>query len=215
MLSPSYLTLFCSILLSSYPPISVFSHYRILSYLEILVDAYPAPSTTSLIRDSFQFLVIPASDIGTNVVLNLGPDNALSVAEMVPGVRIRVQLSDVDDNAGIVFGVYATSDLFLQRPTYIEEFNRTSYTLGSQVVSVHFQGRFSRASLETPVMIKLLKTPLAAENGTKTECSFWDQSLDEGYGAWSTDGCRLLSEDEISAMCECDHLTQFALIVVS
>ena len=28
-------------------------------------------------------------------------------------------------------------------------------------------------------------------NSTNTECSHWDQSLDEGYGGWSTENCSL------------------------
>lgn len=55
----------------------------------------------------------------------------------------------------------------------------------------------------------------AAQSGRKAECSFWDQSLDSGFGAWSTEGCTLISEDREAATCHCDHLTNFALITVS
>ena len=41
-------------------------------------------------------------------------------------------------------------------------------------------------------------------------------SLD-GAGNWSTEGCRTIIVDSISdlVMCECDHLTNFASLVVS
>ena len=55
----------------------------------------------------------------------------------------------------------------------------------------------------------------SVKEGTGTECSFWDQARDEGYGAWSTDGCNLVEEDYDKATCRCNHLTHFAIIRVS
>jgi len=57
--------------------------------------------------------------------------------------------------------------------------------------------------------------PKAQENGSAFFCVFWDQSIDEEYGGWSTEGCRLLQEEEQMAVCTCNHLTSFALLVVS
>ncbi len=45
------------------------------------------------------------------------------------------------------------------------------------------------------------------------ECSFWDQSLDDGYGAWSTEGCSLVKDGRDSTSCKCNHLTNFAILV--
>ena len=58
-------------------------------------------------------------------------------------------------------------------------------------------------------------TPKAQENGSASFCVFWDQSIDEEYGGWSTEGCKLLQEEEQMAVCTCNHLTSFALLVVS
>ena len=38
--------------------------------------------------------------------------------------------------------------------------------------------------------------------------------MDEEYGGWSTEGCRLLQEGKQMAVCSCNHLTSFALLVV-
>ena len=35
-----------------------------------------------------------------------------------------------------------------------------------------------------------------------------------GFGDWSTRGCTLVNETEEEAMCECDHLTNFAILLV-
>ena len=55
----------------------------------------------------------------------------------------------------------------------------------------------------------------ALYNGTNTRCSFWDQSIDAGYGGWSTDGCFLAEETREEVVCECDHLGNFAITLVS
>lgn len=138
------------------------------------------------------------------------------ILDDVDGATAKVELKDLNGEIGLVFGVYTTRDLFIRREEYIQTNNRSSFILGSSVVvSAHFKGDYSRRYLQTPVRVTLQKTPAAGENGTRTECSFWDKNLDSGYGAWSTDGCRLVSESRSEALCECDHLTQFALLVVS
>ena len=52
-------------------------------------------------------------------------------------------------------------------------------------------------------------------NGTNTTCAFWDPTLDGGNGAFSTEGGSLLREDEDSAVCQFDHLTSFAIMLVN
>ena len=45
-------------------------------------------------------------------------------------------------------------------------------------------------------------------------CVFWDPALDDGFGNWSSSGCKLIGEVGAKARCECDHLTSFALLMV-
>ena len=45
-------------------------------------------------------------------------------------------------------------------------------------------------------------------------CVFWDPTLDEGFGNWSSGGCQLLMKVADKAICGCNHLTSFALLVV-
>ncbi len=44
---------------------------------------------------------------------------------------------------------------------------------------------------------------------------FWDPSLDEDFGAWSTDGCTTEFIGSRGVSCKCDHLSTFAVLVVS
>ena len=45
---------------------------------------------------------------------------------------------------------------------------------------------------------------------------FWNFSAADNRGNWSVEGCRLASENEQTGevICECDHLTNFAVLVV-
>ena len=76
----------------------------------------------------------------------------------------------------------------------------------------------------------------AVENYTNATCNFWDPTADSkcylqicvfrqqikqshfiaGYfGDWSTRGCVEVNETKDIVMCECDHLTNFAILLVS
>ncbi|KAL3883262.1 hypothetical protein ACJMK2_029545, partial [Sinanodonta woodiana] len=45
-------------------------------------------------------------------------------------------------------------------------------------------------------------------------CSFWNFNADEhGNGAWSSKGCKLVSTNDYTTVCECDHLTNFAILM--
>ena len=41
-----------------------------------------------------------------------------------------------------------------------------------------------------------------------------DNTVD-GFGDWSTRGCVIVTETEEGVVCECDHLTNFAILLVS
>ena len=45
-------------------------------------------------------------------------------------------------------------------------------------------------------------------------CVFWDPILDEGFGDWSPEGCQLNANVAGKAICGCNHLTSFALLMV-
>lgn len=44
-------------------------------------------------------------------------------------------------------------------------------------------------------------------------CSFWDMQDHMLGGEWSQDGCRVVSSDEEKTVCQCDHLTNFAVLM--
>ncbi|KAI0236869.1 Adhesion G protein-coupled receptor L3 [Lamellibrachia satsuma] len=45
-------------------------------------------------------------------------------------------------------------------------------------------------------------------------CGFWDYSSDEKGGSWSTEGCFAVpTDDETKAVCTCNHMTNFAILM--
>lgn len=50
------------------------------------------------------------------------------------------------------------------------------------------------------------------QDSISTECVYWEQELDSGYGGWSEEGCQLTKERSNEVDCECDHLANFATV---
>ena len=192
--------------------------YRLLSAVEVVADSYPITEVLTVTRNTFGFLLSPPTEdvtfsatLGESLTIS---DNSLSLSD-VEGATAKIELTGLSGVTDLVFGVYTTRDLFIRREEYIEANNQSNIVGSSVVLSASYRGMYTREALLTEARFTLEKTPAAAENGTRTDCAFWDQSLDDGYGAWSTDGCRLVSESKTEAVCACNHLTQFALLVVS
>jgi len=53
-------------------------------------------------------------------------------------------------------------------------------------------------------------------------CAYWDYMSNEDAGGWRTDGCtRTVIDDDsmddegLTVVCKCNHLTNFAVLIVS
>ncbi|XP_052257058.1 adhesion G protein-coupled receptor L3-like isoform X2 [Dreissena polymorpha] len=44
-------------------------------------------------------------------------------------------------------------------------------------------------------------------------CAYWDFSKSTLVGKWSTDGCRVVKSNDAFTTCECNHLTNFAILM--
>lgn len=82
----------------------------------------------------------------------------------------------------------------------------TSAVLSCKVIDV------DTSRLSTPVTLTISNNKKVL-NVQAHECVFWknDQRLKEG-GRWSTDGCSLVSRDTEKTVCQCNHLTDFAVM---
>ncbi|XP_077864329.1 adhesion G-protein coupled receptor G6-like [Saccoglossus kowalevskii] len=53
-----------------------------------------------------------------------------------------------------------------------------------------------------------------SENLVNPQCVYWNYSLNDDVGGWSTDGCNVSGQSSHNVTtCECDHLTNFALLM--
>lgn len=84
--------------------------------------------------------------------------------------------------------------------------HNSSRIINSRVISAS-TGASTGAKFSEPVTVvfKLIQE----ENVTNPQCVFWD--LDSRL--WSQDGCWLKKANRTHAVCECDHLTNFALLM--
>ncbi|XP_019850052.1 PREDICTED: hemicentin-1-like isoform X1 [Amphimedon queenslandica] len=105
----------------------------------------------------------------------------------------------------ISHAVFVTDSLFLRRSF---SYQRVS----SVIISASVVGAGTIRNLRPPVNLGFQLNPNV--NGSIPQCTFWNQSLDDGYGDWSSDGCNTSSGSTDSQVtCNCDHLTNFAILL--
>ncbi|CAL8385721.1 unnamed protein product, partial [Gadus morhua 'NCC'] len=85
--------------------------------------------------------------------------------------------------------------------------------INSAIVSatLHSEGLPLPLPLEPPVTVRLRL--LETEERTKPVCVFWNHSLLDGTGAWSSKGCEMLDRNNTHISCQCNHMTSFALLM--
>jgi latrophilin 1 len=103
-----------------------------------------------------------------------------------------------------VFFAYKTlHDLLIPAEKYIK--NAEEHMLNSRIVSASIgQGRH----IQLPKKVQLQLTHMAP-NLTDPICVFWNFEL----SGWSDSGCKVVKTNSSSTTCECDHLTNFALLM--
>ncbi|XP_029176788.1 latrophilin Cirl-like isoform X3 [Nylanderia fulva] len=82
----------------------------------------------------------------------------------------------------------------------------TTRILNSKVISASL-GKGRHIQLSEPVRVCFRH--LVVENVTNPTCVFWDYIL----SAWSDEGCQIQKTNETHTICECNHLTNFAVLM--
>ncbi|XP_043259222.1 latrophilin Cirl-like isoform X4 [Colletes gigas] len=82
----------------------------------------------------------------------------------------------------------------------------TTRLLNSKVISASL-GKGRHIQLSEPVRVYFKH--LSIENVTNPTCVFWDYIL----SAWSEEGCLIRKTNETHTICECNHLTNFAVLM--
>ncbi|XP_018016965.1 latrophilin Cirl isoform X1 [Hyalella azteca] len=63
--------------------------------------------------------------------------------------------------------------------------------------------------IQLPKPVTIVFSLLRQENVTNPVCAFWDYTT----ASWSDEGCRVVLHNRSHVTCECDHLTNFAVIM--
>ncbi|XP_012941592.1 uncharacterized protein LOC101864474 isoform X2 [Aplysia californica] len=86
-----------------------------------------------------------------------------------------------------------------------------SVIVNTNIISASVHGRRPGMRLADPVRFTLHH--LQPNNEAVPACSFWDVDQSAKSGRWSQDGCRMLDTNLTHTTCECDHLTNFAVLM--
>nr|XP_012422466.1 PREDICTED: EGF-like module-containing mucin-like hormone receptor-like 2 [Odobenus rosmarus divergens] len=86
-----------------------------------------------------------------------------------------------------------------------------SPVLLSNVISA-FMGNRETQNLSSPITFIFSHHSVTRGPMQKVFCVFWDHTPD-GYGHWSTTGCRMVATGDTSTTCQCTHLSSFAVLM--
>lgn len=83
------------------------------------------------------------------------------------------------------------------------------HLLNSELVAFTFNNIMEKSvKLNRPVRV-IMEHLNTKERLDKLRCVFWNFTTKE----WSEDGCRLVDNNRLYSVCECDHLTNFAILM--
>ncbi|XP_038052393.1 deleted in malignant brain tumors 1 protein-like [Patiria miniata] len=145
----------------------------------------------------------------------LGIDVLASV--QLPGKIIdSIESSDSDSSAQLQasFLIYADDTLF--QSTLIRENrgeNNLTRKVAGYVVSLTVENA-ELVNLTKPVVIKFKAPDHTTNEELETiQCVSWDFELEDGVGDWSPAGCARTQLPNEQVSCNCDHATNFAILV--
>ncbi|KAM8741862.1 uncharacterized protein AB9X84_019121 isoform 1-T2 [Acanthopagrus schlegelii] len=104
----------------------------------------------------------------------------------------------------VQFNFYQRSTVFQDRSLGQRRLN--SGILGASVANLSITG------LQDDVIINLRNTEPIPANFVAT-CVFWDFTLNDGSGGWSSSGCFVRNSTDNETVCSCNHLTSFAILL--
>ena len=132
--------------------------------------------------------------------------------------KISLAASDLEDNSqgglgeAVFFSFRGLHEILSGAKTYLsfedEASKSQNWRLNSRVISASLgRGRHIELQKDVKINLRHLADP---EMGLRDPvCVFWDYEVH----AWSDSGCRLIESNATESVCQCDHLTNFALLM--
>lgn len=103
--------------------------------------------------------------------------------------------------------LFRTLTPFLSQESAYEQFDQRSGVV-SRIIASSVQPPVVK--LQNPVVINFVGIQ---ENQSTAICVYWDYNINSRGGGWSKDGCELASHRNDTVTCECNHLTNFAVLM--
>ncbi|XP_066300054.1 uncharacterized protein [Branchiostoma lanceolatum] len=148
------------------------------------------------------------------------PNNQVEASIVLPAelastiAYLKENISDPSDvEVRLSFIIYHNSRLFQSNKTASSSTSRKT-RVNSRVIAGRVTG-FEFKNLSNPVVTRYLPVVQNSTNSTVTNirCVFWDFTAGGGGGDWSTEGCNFVGIDNGRVVCECNHLTNFAVLM--
>lgn len=92
-------------------------------------------------------------------------------------------------------------------------FNDENHRVLTRIISLTIDRPELTKNLGSFVRINFFLENNYNENDGNLTCAYW-HIFDNMTAKWSTDGCRLIDFIDRNIMCECNHLTHFAVLMV-
>ncbi|XP_043962754.1 adhesion G-protein coupled receptor F1-like [Gambusia affinis] len=87
-----------------------------------------------------------------------------------------------------------------------DEHNSSSMVINGRVVLATTAAKIKHISIQSGILNDTLGNP---------KCVFWNFSLFDDLGGWSNSGCSLVSHNNETINCSCNHLTSFSMLMSS
>ncbi|CAH1249318.1 ADGRG4 [Branchiostoma lanceolatum] len=159
-----------------------------------------------LVRSYSDSSFIPNDQVDASIALpgELGSVVAFLKENIPDPTDVEVRLS---------FIIYQSSRLFQSNQTAPSSAD-TKTRVNSRVIASRVTG-FDLKNLPNPVVTRYLPIVENSTNSTvnNIRCVSWDFNAGGGGGAWSTEGCNFVGIDNNRVVCECNHLTNFAVLM--
>ncbi|XP_064607497.1 adhesion G protein-coupled receptor L2-like isoform X2 [Liolophura sinensis] len=85
------------------------------------------------------------------------------------------------------------------------------WAVNTKIISTSLNERTASVPLTKPVTFVLQHTNKSINLSPK--CCYWNYSDTSKLGHWAEAGCRLITTNQTHTTCECDHLTNFAVLM--
>ncbi|XP_013872632.1 adhesion G-protein coupled receptor F1 [Austrofundulus limnaeus] len=149
--------------------------------------------TTRVVDDTFNinttYIILDKSKLNNNFNGNFSSSLEVDIPE--PG----------ETNKFITVVLFASMDNVL--PTR-DDTNSSSKTINGKVALIRPQTTINNITLTFEIINNTLVDP---------KCVFWDFTLSDGLGAWSSEGCSLTIHANETVSCNCNHTTSFSILM--